>query len=303
MKLAIVCEKGGERLDVYLASSVSDITRNMAQKLLSDGRVTLNGKAMQKSHRTTEGEVYEVLKYEPEKASAEPQNIALNIVHEDADIIVVDKPKGMVVHPAPGHLSGTLVNALLYHCGDSLSGIGGTKRPGIVHRIDKDTSGLVIAAKNDKAHISLAAQLQARRLTRQYEAIICGVLKSDAGSIDAPIGRHPIDRKRQAVTDKNSRNAITHYEVIERYSHYTYVRCKLETGRTHQIRVHLAHIGYPILGDMVYGRKKVQLGQSSQCLHAKFLKFSHPKTGEEIELTSDLPKYFREVLCKVTNIT
>lgn len=303
MKLTVVCEKGGERLDVYLASSVSDITRNMAQKLLSDGRVTLNGKAMQKSHRTTEGEVYEVLKYEPEKASAEPQNIALNIVHEDADIIVVDKPKGMVVHPAPGHLSGTLVNALLYHCGDSLSGIGGTKRPGIVHRIDKDTSGLVIAAKNDKAHISLAAQLQARRLTRQYEAIICGVLKSDAGSIDAPIGRHPIDRKRQAVTDKNSRNAITHYEVIERYSHYTYVRCKLETGRTHQIRVHLAHIGYPILGDMVYGRKKAQLGQSSQCLHAKFLKFSHPKTGEEIELTSDLPKYFREVLCKVTNIT
>jgi len=299
----IECEKGGERLDVYLASNLSELTRNMAQKLLSDGKVTLSGRILLKNHKTTEGEIYEVTFGEPENIDILPQSLDLQIVYEDADLIVVDKPKGMVVHPAPGHPDGTLVNALLYHCGDSLSGVGGVKRPGIVHRIDKDTSGLVIAAKNDKAHMSLTAQLQARTLTRQYEAITCGVLKNDEGSIDAPIGRHPTDRKRQAVTDKNSRTAITHYGVIERFSRHTYVRCSLETGRTHQIRVHLAHIGYPILGDMVYGRKKAELGQTSQCLHAKHLKLLHPGTGAEMELTADLPSYFKDILCKIKNIT
>jgi len=299
----ILCEKGGERLDVYLASNIFQLTRSMAQKLLLDGKVTLGGRALQKNHKTTEGEIYEVTIDEPESPEALPQNIEISIVYQDADIIVVDKPKGMVVHPAPGHPDGTLVNALLYHCGDSLSGIGGAKRPGIVHRIDKDTSGLVIAAKNDKAHMSLAAQLQARTLTRQYEAITCGVLKNDEGRIDAPIGRHPTDRKRQTVTDKNSRSAITRYKVIERFSRHTYVQCNLETGRTHQIRVHMAHIGYPILGDMVYGRKKAELGQSSQCLHAKHLKLLHPRTGKELELSSELPSYFKEILCKVTTIT
>ncbi|MCL2223123.1 MAG: RluA family pseudouridine synthase [Oscillospiraceae bacterium] len=299
----IECEKGGERLDVYLASNLSELTRNMAQKLLSAEKVTLSGKVLTKNHRTVEGEIYEVTFEEPESLDTLPQNLELHIVFEDADLIVVDKPKGMVVHPAPGHPDGTLVNALLYHCGDSLSGVGGAKRPGIVHRIDKDTSGLVIAAKNDKAHMSLTEQLQARTLTRQYEAIACGILKNDEGSIDAPIGRHPTDRKRQAVTDKNSRTAITHYEVIERFSLHSYVRCKLETGRTHQIRVHLAYIGYPILGDVVYGRKKAELGQTSQCLHAKNLKLLHPRTGVEMELTSDLPSYFEDILCKIKNIT
>ena len=300
--ITIKCEKGGERLDVYLASNLLTITRNMAQKLLTDGKVTTNGKALQKNHKTIEGEVYEVIIPEPESVETLPQDIELNIIYEDADVIVIDKPKGMVVHPAPGHLDGTLVNALLHHCGDSLSGIGGTKRPGIVHRIDKDTSGLVIVAKNDMAHISLTAQLQSRTLTRQYETIVCGILKNHSGIIDAPIGRHPVDRKRNAVTDKNSRHAITHYEVIQQFLRHTYLRCNLETGRTHQIRVHLAHIGHPVLGDMVYGQKKVQLGQSTQCLHAKLLKFSHPKTGEEIALTSELPEYFEELLKKLSKM-
>ena len=298
----IICEKGGERLDVYLASKLPMLTRNMAQKLIENSKVKLYGKTLRKNHRTAENEVYEVENTPPESPNTEPQNIALSIIYEDSAVIVVDKPKGMVVHPAPGHPDSTLVNALLYHCGDSISGIGGVKRPGIVHRIDKDTSGLLIAAKNDKAHMSLTAQLAARSLTRHYETITCGVLKNDEASIDAPIGRHPKDRKKQAVTDKNSRSALTHYKVIERFSRHTHVRCMLETGRTHQIRVHLAFIGYPILGDMVYGRKKTEFGQSSQCLHAKFLKFIHPETGKEIELTSKLPDYFKEVLEKLAKM-
>jgi len=302
-KETIICEKGGERLDVYLASKLSALTRNMVQKLTAEGYISLQGKPIQKNHKTAEGEVYEMEIPEPENTDTSPQEITLSIIYEDADLIVIDKPKGMVVHPAPGHSDGTLVNALLYHCGDSLSGIGGTKRPGIVHRIDKDTSGLIIVAKNDKSHMSLAAQLQARTLIRQYEAIVCGILKNDTGSIDAPIGRHPKDRKKQAVTDKNSRKALTHYEVIERYARHTHIRCHLETGRTHQIRVHLAHIGNPVLGDMVYGRKKTELGQSTQCLHAKYLSFLHPSSGEKVELAADLPNYFKEVLCKLTNIT
>jgi len=294
--IKINCEIGGERLDVFLAASLPELTRSAAQKLLEDGGVTLRGVPMQKNHRTSPGEVYSVALNEPEESFAAPQQIPLDIVFEDRDVIVVNKPRGMVVHPAPGHPDGTLVNALLYHCGESLSGVGGVKRPGIVHRIDKDTSGLVIAAKNDGAHLGLAAQLSSRTLARGYDAIVRGVMKMDSGTVDAPIGRHPTDRKRQAVTDRNSRPAVTYYEVVARYKGFTHVRCSLQTGRTHQIRVHLAHIGHPVLGDIVYGRKKPELGLSGQCLHARTLRFLHPSTGEPIELSANLPDYFVQAL-------
>ena len=321
------CHSSGERVDVFLSANLPDLTRSAAQKLIDAGRVTLcaegsgvrgqgsgdedqgsgdggfddliGGIVVRKSHRTTAGEVYNVIQDEPEDPAAAPQDIPIDIIYEDADVIVVNKPRGMVVHPAPGHPDGTLVNALLFHCGGSLSGIGGVRRPGIVHRIDKDTSGLVIAAKNDHAHLSLSAQLSARTLTREYDAIVCGVMKSDFGTVDAPIGRHQSDRKRQAVTDKNSRPAVTHYEVLARYNRYTHVKCSLETGRTHQIRVHLAHIGYPVLGDFVYGRKKQEFGLMGQCLHARVLKFIHPSSSEPMEISTELPGYFSDILAKL----
>ena len=325
----IRCDNGGERLDVFLSAAISGLTRNAAQNLIEAGRVALvdqgagdgnaecrmqnaelgaegpgigahagfgGGTVVRKSHRTSAGETFIVSEDEPEPSAAQPQDIPLDIMFEDADIVVVNKPRGMVVHPAPGHPDGTLVNALLYHCKGSLSGIGGVKRPGIVHRIDKDTSGLVIAAKNDRSHVSLANQLSSRTLTREYDAVVRGTLKNDFGKIDAPIGRHHSDRKRQAVTDKNSRLAVTHYEVVARYSGYTHVKCRLETGRTHQIRVHMAHIGHPVAGDFVYGQKKPELGLPGQCLHARKLRFIHPTTNEPMELCSDLPEYFTEVL-------
>jgi len=283
--------------------------------------VTLRGIPVRKNHRTTAGEIYTVIQDEPDVSELQKQDIPLDIVYEDNDVIVVNKPRGMVVHPAPGHPDGTLVNALLHHCGDSLSGIGGVIRPGIVHRIDKDTSGLVVAAKNDKAHLSLTSQLSSQTLTREYQAIVCGNVKNDSGTIDAPIGRHPTDRKRQAVIGSRGtvpllrntkqrnrppaspRPAITHYEVLARYGGYTHVRCRLETGRTHQIRVHMAHIGHPVLGDVVYGRKKPELGMSSQCLHAWKLRFIHPSTKEPVELYADLPDYFVKVLEKLEKRT
>ena len=286
-------------MDVFLAGNIDGLTRSAAQKLLEAGRVTLGGSVARKNHRVSPGEEFTVTQDEPQESSAVPQNIPLDIVYEDADVIVVNKPRGMVVHPAPGHPDGTLVNALLCHCGGSLSGIGGVKRPGIVHRIDKDTSGLVIAAKNDRAHLALAAQLAARTLTREYDAIVRGAMKNETGVIDAPIGRHPADRKRRAVTDRNSRHAVTRYEVVAEYSGYTHIRCRLETGRTHQIRVHLAHIGRPVLGDMVYGRKKPELGMSGQCLHASKLKFIHPTSREQVELRAELPEYFSVALKKL----
>ena len=221
------------------------------------------------------------------------------MVYEDSDVIVVNKPRGLVVHPAPGHPDGTLVNALMFHCGDSLSGVGGELRPGIVHRLDRDTSGLIIAAKNDFAHLSLSEQLADRSLSRVYEAVVHGSFRSDSGTVDAPIGRHPADRKRMAVTQKNSRAAVTHWEVIARYRGFTHVRCVLETGRTHQIRVHMAHIGHPLLGDMVYGTGCPEKGLEGQCLHARELKFRHPRSGEEIRLGSDLPAYFTGVLSRL----
>ena len=297
--IKINSKDGGERLDVFLAANISGLTRSSAQKLIESGCVTLDGSSIRKNHRTSPGEEFTVTQDDPDEPEAVPQDIPLEIVYEDTDVIVVNKPRGMVVHPAPGHRDGTLVNALLNHCGESLSGIGGIKRPGIVHRIDKDTSGLVIAAKNDRAHLALSAQLSDRTLAREYDAVVRGVIKNDSGTINAPIGRHPADRKRQAVTDKNSRPAVTHYEVVTIYNGYTHVRCRLETGRTHQIRVHMAYIGHPILGDVVYGRKKPEFGLSGQCLHAKKLRFLHPSTGSQTELSTDLPEYFKEVLEKI----
>jgi 23S rRNA pseudouridine1911/1915/1917 synthase len=299
MRIDADCD--GARIDVLLANSLPNISRSGAQRLIEQGFVTLRGVPVRKNHKVTAGEQFEVLLPEPVKTKTEAQDIPLDVVYEDNDVIVVNKPRGMVVHPAPGHPDGTLVNALLNHCGDSLSGIGGEIRPGIVHRIDKDTSGLVIAAKNDAAHASLSAQLKNRSLSRIYEAVVCGRIKNDTGTVDAPIGRHPSDRKRQTVTEKHARPAVTHYEVLGRYNGYTHVRCRLETGRTHQIRVHMEHIGHPILGDLIYGRKKQEKGLSGQCLHAVRLKFIHPRTHEFIELETTLPDYFTEVLKKLGN--
>ena len=292
-------DREGERLDQLLARSVDGLTRSAAQRLLEEGAVTRSGRPARKNDKTSPGDVLEVVLPDPAPVDLLPQNIPLDVVYEDGDVIVVNKPVGMVVHPAPGHPDGTLVNALLAHCGDSLSDIGGEKRPGIVHRIDKDTSGLIIAAKNDLAHAALAAQLKDHSLARTYVCIVCGKIKDDSGTIDAPIGRHPADRKKMAVTEKNSRSAVTHWRVLERFSGYTLVECKLETGRTHQIRVHMAYRGHPILGDMVYGHKKPELGQDSQCLHAKELRFVHPRTGQLVTVCCELPDYFIALLEKL----
>lgn len=293
-------EDAGSRADSFLAKRMENTSRSSAQQLIDAGRVRLEGKPVKSSYKVAEGDEFQVEVPETvEDAGLEAQNIPLDVIYEDGDLIVVNKPKGLVVHPAPGHADGTLVNALMYHCGDSLSGVGGELRPGIVHRIDMETSGLLIAAKNDFAHRHLSDQLKDRSLSRVYETIVRGTIKDESGTIDAPIGRHPTDRKRMAVTTRNSRSAVTHYEVIARYEGYTHLRCKLETGRTHQIRVHLAHIGHPVLGDMVYGMKKPELGLDSQCLHARRIKFIHPATGEHIELESELPEYFTAVLQKL----
>jgi len=288
-----------ERLDAFLAATLEDVTRSAAQRLIEEGRVTVNGKAVAKSCKLTGDETVTVDLPEPEAIEAIPQNIPLDVVYEDEDVIVVNKPVGLVVHPAPGHPDGTLVNALLHHCGDSLSGIGGQLRPGIVHRIDRDTSGLIIAAKNDFAHQALARQLQDHSLARTYEAVVIGNLRQDTGTIDAPIGRHHTDRKRMAVTPQGGRSAVTHYEVLERFPGYTYVRCRLETGRTHQIRVHMAHIGHPLVGDTVYGSKKPVPGMTGQCLHAVGLRFIHPRTEQTVTLTCSINEEFQALLRKL----
>ena len=285
----------GKRVDAWLSAQAEDLTRSAAQRLLEEGRVTLGGRPLAKNYKLTGGETLAVSLPDPEPIDAAPQDIPLDVVYEDADVIVVNKPKGLVVHPAPGHPDGTLVNALLYHCGGSLSGIGGTLRPGIVHRIDRDTSGLIIAAKNDFSHQALAAQLQDHSLARTYECVAVGGFREDSGAVDAPIGRHPADRKKMAVIP-TGRPAVTHWEVLERFSGYTHLRCRLETGRTHQIRVHLAHLGHPILGDTVYGSKKPVPGLQGQCLHAVGLRFLHPRTGEAVELSCPLPEEFRAQL-------
>lgn len=289
----------GTRLDACLARAIEDLTRSAAAKAVEDGRVLVNGKAPNKSYKLTGHEQIEFTPEEPAPIDAVPQDIPLDVVYEDDDVIVVNKPSGLVVHPAPGHPDGTLVNALLYHCGDSLSGVGGERRPGIVHRIDKDTSGLLVAAKNDFAHLALSAQLADHTMARTYEAVVCGNLREDSGTVDAPIGRHPTDRKRMAVTQKNARRAVTHWSVIARYNGYTHIRCELETGRTHQIRVHMAHIGHPLLGDLVYGHKRPEKGLSGQCLHARALRFLHPRTGELVTFSCPLPDYFQDVLARL----
>lgn len=299
--ITVIAQESGDRVDALLARSIEGLTRSAAQRLIDEGCVLLNGKSVKKNYKCSAGDEFSVSLPEPEDIELKPQDIPIDIVYEDDDVIVVNKTRGMVVHPAPGHYDGTLVNALMFHCGDSLSGIGGEKRPGIVHRIDKDTSGLLIVAKNDFSHLALSEQLSDRSLSRVYEAVVKGRLREDSGTIDAPIGRHPTDRKRMAVTDKNSRNAVTHWEVIARYNGYTHVRCYLETGRTHQIRVHMAHIGHPLLGDFTYGAPSPEKGLEGQCLHAKKLKFIHPRTGEPVELETELPDWFKEVLSKLGN--
>ena len=291
-------EDAGVRLDAWLACQLPDVTRSAAARLCEEGRVCSAGKPLAKNHRLAGAETVSVALPDPEPIEAAPQDIPLDVVYEDADVIVVNKPKGLVVHPAPGHPDGTLVNALLHHCGDSLSGVGGALRPGIVHRIDRDTSGLIIAAKNDFAHQKLAAQLQDHTLSRIYRCIVTGNLREDAGTVDAPIGRCPADRKKMAVVP-NGRPAVTHWSVLERFSGHTYAECRLETGRTHQIRVHMAHIGHPILGDTVYGNKKPVPGLRGQCLHAVGLRFLHPRTGEAVELWCDLPEEFQAQLRKL----
>ena len=298
-RLSLTADRAGERLDAFLARMVPDLTRSAAQRLLEEGNVTLAGRPARKSDRTAPGDSLEVVLPDPEPVEVRPQNIPLDVVYEDGDVIVVNKPVGMVVHPAPGHPDGTLVNALLYHCGDSLSGINGELRPGIVHRIDRDTSGLIIAAKNDAAHLALAAQLQDHSLYRYYEAVCVGGLKEDSGTVDAPIGRHPVDRKKMAVDRKNGRPAVTHWSVLARYPGCTHLECRLETGRTHQIRVHMASIGHPLLGDTVYGNKKPWPGLAGQCLHARRLRFLHPSTGQPVELECPLPGWFQAVLRQI----
>ena len=288
----------GTRLDAYLAANLEATTRSAAVKLIEGGHVTVNGKIPAKNDKLRPGETVGVTLPEAGGVDLIPQDIPLDIVYEDADVIVVNKPKGLVVHPAPGHSDGTLVNALLYHCGDSLSGIGGEKRPGIVHRIDRDTSGLIIAAKNDAAHVSLSAQLQGHTLSRVYRCIVTGNLRQDSGTVDAPIARHPVDRKKMAVV-AGGRRAVTHWTVLERFQGFTYVECRLETGRTHQIRVHMAYTGHPILGDTVYGSKKEVKGLQGQCLHAVGLRFIHPRTGEAVELSCPLTEEFETQLRKL----
>ena len=296
--MILTLDRSGERLDAALARLVPELSRSAAQRLIEQGAVTRGGRPVKKNEKSVCGMALELVLPELRETAVTAEEIPLDVVYEDDDVIVVNKPKGLVVHPAPGHAGGTLVNALLHHCGDSLSGIGGEKRPGIVHRIDKDTSGLLIAAKNDMAHTRLSAQLKDHTLARTYECIVCGNVRQDVGTIDAPIGRSPADRKKMAVVT-GGRPAVTHFEVIARYPGYTHLRCRLETGRTHQIRVHLAWQNHPILGDTVYGHKKAELGMDSQCLHAKELTFLHPRAGERVTVSCDLPDYFMRVLTQL----
>lgn len=297
--LVFQCNKinSGTRIDKYISENIAEITRSAVQTIISDGRVLADGKTVSKNYKIKGTEKITVEIPEPQPMDAVPENIPLDIVYEDDDLLVVNKPKGMVVHPAHGNYSGTLVNALLYHCGDSLSGINGIIRPGIVHRIDKNTSGLLIVAKNDKSHINLAEQIKAHSFTREYEAVATGYFKETEGTIDAPIGRHKNDRKKMCVTAENSRNAVTHYSVIKQYGGYAHLKLRLETGRTHQIRVHLAYIGHSVLGDDVYG--KAYKGLEGQCLHARKIGFIHPSTDEYMEFTSELPDYFVSVINKL----
>lgn len=292
-------EVNGFRIDKAIPQLYSELSRNAVQNLLEEKKILLNNKVAKKSESVKVGDILVIEIPDPVTLSLEPQNIPLEIPYEDEHLLVVNKPKGMVVHPAAGNYDKTLVNALLHHCGDSLSGINGVIRPGIVHRIDKDTSGLLVVAKNDTAHIGLAEQIKDHSFKREYRTVIVGNIKDDKGTINLPIGRHPTDRKKQTVTDKNSREAITHYEVLERFNGFTYLKVTLETGRTHQIRVHFSHRGTPVAGDAVYGNPKKTFGLNGQCLHAAVLGFIHPVTKEYLEFSSDLPEYFSDFLRRI----
>lgn len=301
LELCVSQENAGDRIDKLLASSLEDFTRSGISRLIADGFVEVNGIAIGKNYKCKAND--NIIVYVPDAKPLETvaENIPLDIVYEDNDLLVVNKPKGMVVHPAAGNYEGTLVNALLYHCGDSLSGINGVIRPGIVHRIDKDTSGLLIVAKNDMAHLGLAEQIKEHSFHRAYQAVCYGNIKEDSGTVCQPIGRNPKDRKKMAVTFKNSKEATTHYEVLQRFGDFTHIRCVLETGRTHQIRVHMSYIGHPLAGDSVYGPKKVITSLNGQCLHAGEIGFVHPRTGEYMEFKADVPDYFKEYLRKLEN--
>ena len=297
--MTLYADMAGERLDAFLARKGEGLTRSAAQRLIEEGAVTRNGKPGKKNDKLNIGDEIVFAIPEPKSVDIRPTEMDLDIVYEDEDVVVINKPKGLVVHPAAGHQDDTLVNGLLHAMGEDLSGINGELRPGIVHRIDKDTSGLLAVAKNDRAHVWLASQLKDHSMYRVYDAIVVGNLKEDSGTVDAPIGRHPSDRKKMCVIQRNSKEAVTHWEVVKQYRGYAHVRCRLETGRTHQIRVHMAYIGHPILGDTVYGRKKPELGQDSQCLHAGTLCFSHPKDGRPVMVFAPLPEYFTKVIEKL----
>ncbi len=292
-------EQAGERIDKFICNNCEVNSRSAVQKLLDDGQVTVSGIVVSKNYKVKNGDRISLVIPEPKELEIVAQNIPLDICYEDNDLLVVNKAKGMVVHPAAGNYDGTLVNALLYHCKGSLSGINGVIRPGIVHRIDKDTSGLLIVAKNDFAHINLAEQIKAHSFTREYQSVVYGKFKSNSGTVDAPIGRHPVDRKKMTVTTKNSKNAVTHYEVLQEFKDFTHLRLRLETGRTHQIRVHMSYIGHPVAGDAVYGPKNVIKYLEGQCLHAGKIGFKHPRSGKYIEIESELPDYFTDFIRRI----
>ncbi len=296
MTFAIEKEDAGERIDVFLAENAENLSRSGVQRLIEEGHICLNGGNVKANYRLREKDLIDVEIPDVKEVEILPEDIPLDILYEDADVIVVNKPQGMVVHPAPGHMSGTLVNALLYHCGAELSGVNGQRRPGIVHRIDKDTSGVLMVAKNDRAHRSLAEQLAEHSITRCYNAIVYNGFTEEEGTVDKPIGRNPQDRKKMAVTEKHSRHAVTHYRVLERMERFTLIEARLETGRTHQIRVHMSYIGHPLLGDPVYGPKKQPFALEGQALHARVLGFVHPRTGEYLEFEAPLPPYFEALL-------